>query len=85
MYIVMKSLDMQEQVVQYWDYDLEVFIMLFKYLVFNKDIFHAYLFGIIFYYYTKVNVKGSMIYVWKKNILIKLFINLRYISLYKFN
>ena len=46
-----------------YDYAQKVFIIVFKYLIFNKDIFHVYLFMIMFYYYTKVNVKGSMNYI----------------------
>ena len=52
----------------------KIFIIVIKYLIFNQNIFHAYLFVIIFDYYTRI-----------RNILIKLFINLRHIFLYKSN
>ena len=42
---------------------IKVFIIVIEYFLFNRNIFHAYLFVIMFDYYTKVNVKGYMTYI----------------------
>ena len=62
----------------------KLFINIIKYLIFNKDIFHRYSFVITFDYYTKVNIKSFIIYIYVKYIN-KIIINLRHISLCKSN